>query len=87
VTEREHGRADRSWRPVALLVAGAFFMEMFDGTVIATVAPSMAVSLGVRSVDINVTMTVYLVTLAVFIPVSGWAADRFGGRTVFATAP
>ena len=86
VTEQEHGRADRSWRPVALLVAGAFFMEMFDGTVIATVAPSMAVSLGVRSVDINVTMTVYLVTLAVFIPVSGWAADRFGGRTVFATA-
>lgn len=77
-----------SWegRGLALLVAGAFFMENLDGTIISTAAPRMAVSLGVRSVDINVTMTAYLLTLAVFIPVSGWVADRIGARTVFAWA-
>jgi EmrB/QacA subfamily drug resistance transporter len=78
--------AGRAWRGLALLVAGAFFMEMLDGTVIATAAPNMAASFGVRSVDINITITIYLLTLAVFIPVSGWVADRFGSRTVFASA-
>jgi EmrB/QacA subfamily drug resistance transporter len=73
-------------RGLALLVAGAFFMENLDGTIIATAAPRMAVSLGVHSVDINVTMTAYLLTLAVFIPISGWVADRVGARTVFAAA-
>ncbi|HET7477545.1 MAG TPA: MFS transporter [Dermatophilaceae bacterium] len=77
---------DGSWRGLALLVAGAFFMEILDGTVVATAAPSMAASFGVSSVDINVTITTYLLTLAVFIPVSGWVADRFGSRTVFAVA-
>jgi EmrB/QacA subfamily drug resistance transporter len=67
-------------------VAGAFFMENLDGTIIATAAPRMAESFRVQSVDLNVTITVYLVTLAVFIPVSGWVADRFGARTVFAAA-
>jgi EmrB/QacA subfamily drug resistance transporter len=81
-----HAGVDVAWRPVALLVAGAFFMEILDGTVIATAAPSMAASFGVASVDINVTITVYLLTLAVFIPVSGWVADRYGTRTVFAEA-
>ena len=79
--------ADRSWRGLALLAAGAFFMEMLDGTVIATAAPSMAASFGVRSFDINTTITIYLLTVAVFIPVSGWVADRFGSRTVFASYP
>lgn len=75
-----------AWRGLALLVAGAFFMENLDGTIIATAAPRMAQSFHVQSVDLNVTITVYLVTLAVFIPVSGWVADRFGARTVFAAA-
>jgi MFS family permease len=79
-------RQDRAWRGLAVLVAGAFFMEILDGTVISTAAPPMAASFGVRSLDINVTITAYLLTLAVFIPVSGWLADRFGGRTVFAGA-
>ncbi|HEV7209509.1 MAG TPA: MFS transporter, partial [Mycobacteriales bacterium] len=61
-------------------------MENLDGTIIATAAPRMAESFRVQSVDLNVTITVYLVTLAVFIPVSGWVADRFGARTVFAAA-
>jgi EmrB/QacA subfamily drug resistance transporter len=71
---------------VALLVAGAFFMENLDGTVIATALPQMALSFRMSPVDLNVGMTAYMLTLAVFIPVSGWVADRLGARTVFASA-
>jgi MFS family permease len=71
---------------VALLVAGAFFMENLDGTVIATALPQMAQTFGVSPVDLNVGMTAYMLTLAVFIPVSGWVADRLGARTVFSSA-
>ena len=76
----------RSWRGLALLVAGAFFMENLDGTIIATAAPRMASSFGVQPVDLNVVITAYLLTLAVFIPVSGWVADRVGARKVFGSA-
>jgi EmrB/QacA subfamily drug resistance transporter len=71
---------------VALLVAGAFFMENLDGTVIATALPQMARSFGANPVDLNMGMTVYMLTLAVFIPVSGWMADRFGARVIFSSA-
>jgi EmrB/QacA subfamily drug resistance transporter len=71
---------------VAMLVAGAFFMENLDGTVIATALPQMAKSFGVSPVDLNLGMTAYMLTLAVFIPVSGWVADRLGARTVFSGA-
>jgi EmrB/QacA subfamily drug resistance transporter len=71
---------------VALLVAGAFFMENLDGTVIATALPQMALSFGANPVDLNLGITAYLLTLAVFIPVSGWLADRMGARTIFAFA-
>ncbi|PZS16075.1 MAG: MFS transporter [Pseudonocardiales bacterium] len=74
------------WRGLAILVAGAFFMENLDATIIATAAPKMAESLGVRSIDINVAIAVYVLMLAVFIPVSGWLSDRFGSRTVFVVA-
>jgi EmrB/QacA subfamily drug resistance transporter len=71
---------------IALLVAGALFMEQLDGTVIATALPQMATSFGVAPVDLNIGMSAYLLTVAVFIPASGWVADRFGARTVFASA-
>ncbi|HEY0794109.1 MAG TPA: MFS transporter [Chthoniobacterales bacterium] len=71
---------------ITLLVAGAFFMENLDGTVIATALPQMARSFGRSPVDLNVGLTAYLLTLAVFIPISGWVADRFGTRTVFGWA-
>ncbi len=71
---------------VALLVAGAMFMEQLDGTVIVTALPDMAASFGVAPVDLNVGMSAYLLTVAVFIPASGWMTDRFGGRMVFAWA-
>ncbi len=61
-------------------------MENLDGTVIATALPQMAVSFGVHPVDLNLGMSAYLLTLAVFIPLSGWVADRFGPRTVFTAA-
>ena len=71
---------------VAVLVAGTFFMENLDGTVIATALPQIARSFHVGPVSLNVGMTAYMLTLAVFIPISGWAADRFGARTVFGGA-
>ncbi|MCW2598837.1 MAG: family efflux transporter permease subunit [Frankiales bacterium] len=73
-------------RNVALLVAGAFFMENLDGTIIATAAPKMAQSLSVSSVDISVAITSYLLTLAVLIPASGWVSERWGPRRVFCVA-
>ena len=73
-------------RGLALLVAGAFFMEILDGTVIAPAAPLIAADLGVRAVDVNIAISGYLVTVAVLIPISGWAAERFGIRRVFITA-
>jgi EmrB/QacA subfamily drug resistance transporter len=73
-------------RGLALLVAGTFFMENLDGTIIATAAPRMAAEFQVPAVDISAAMTAYLVTLAVGIPASGWLAGRFGTRAVFGSA-
>src|SRR2546421_10910502 len=84
--EAEQPLSTRHATLVALLVAGAFFIESLDGTVIATALPQMALSFGANPVDLNLGITAYLLTLAVFIPVSGWIADRLGARTVFALA-
>ena len=73
-------------RGMALLVAGAFFMEILDATIITPAIPLIAESFGVGPVDVNVAITAYLVTVAVLIPASGWVADRFGPRPVFAAA-
>jgi EmrB/QacA subfamily drug resistance transporter len=73
-------------RTVALLVAGALFMEQLDGTVIATALPQMALSFGTQAVDLNIGLSAYMLTLAVFIPASGWVADRLGAKAVFASA-
>jgi EmrB/QacA subfamily drug resistance transporter len=71
---------------IALVVSGALFMELLDGTVIATALPQMAQTFGVHPVDVSAGMTAYLLTLAVFIPISGWVADRYGAKTIFASA-
>src|SRR5262245_59924111 len=73
-------------RGMALLVAGAFFMEILDATIIAPAIPRIAGSLGVTAVDVNVAISAYMVTVAVLIPATGWMADRFGVRHVFITA-
>ncbi len=86
MTENITGKESRGLSPAALLVAGAFFMEFLDGTVIATALPDMAKSFAVQAVDLNIGISAYLITLAVLIPASGWIADRFGARRVFAVA-
>ncbi len=61
-------------------------MEFLDGTVIATALPQMALSFGLRPVDLSLGLSAYLLTLAVFLPASGYVAERFGARTVFSAA-
>ena len=79
-------RTAPGFRTTALIIAAALFMEQLDGTVLATALPSMAQSFGVAPLHMSVALTSYLLSLAVFIPASGQAADRFGSRTVFRTA-
>ena len=86
MSEPLQAQASRGVSPAALLVAGAFFMEFLDGTVIATALPDMAKTFGVEAVDLNIGISAYLITLAVLIPASGWIADRFGARTIFSLA-
>src|SRR5258707_15885695 len=70
-------------RIIPLVVASALFMENTDATVIATSLPAMAADLGQDPVILKLAFTTYLLSLTVFIPVSGWCADRFGARNVF----
>jgi EmrB/QacA subfamily drug resistance transporter len=65
------------------LVAVALFMENLDATIVNTAVPTMAASLGVEPLSLKGVLTSYTLSLAVFIPVSGWIADRFGTRRVF----
>ena len=73
-------------RIVPLIVAVALFMENMDSTVIATSLPAIAADIGTNPLALKLAVTSYLLSLAVFIPVSGWTADRFGARTVFRAA-
>lgn len=79
-------RYDRTMPILPYIVAATFFMEYLDSTIIATALPAMARSFHVGPNELSLGMTAYMLTLAVFIPVSGWMADRFGSRTIFATA-
>ena len=69
-----------------MIVACALFMEHLDSTILATALPAIARSLGEDPLRLNLAITSYLLSLAVFIPASGWAADRFGARRVFRLA-
>src|SRR6187399_2017336 len=73
-------------RLVPLIVACALFMENLDSTVIATSLPAIAADIGASPLALKLAVTSYLLSLAVFIPASGWTADRFGARTVFRAA-
>ncbi|MBN9010719.1 MAG: MFS transporter, partial [Rhizobiales bacterium] len=66
------------------IVAIAFLMEQLDSTVIVTAIPRMAETLGTTPLRMNLAVTAYVLALAMFIPLSGWLADRFGARRVFA---
>jgi EmrB/QacA subfamily drug resistance transporter len=76
----------RQSRLLPLIIATALFMENTDSTVIATSLPVIAQDLGADPIALKLALTSYLVSLAIFIPISGWMADRFGARTVFRTA-
>jgi EmrB/QacA subfamily drug resistance transporter len=69
-----------------LIVACALFMENIDATVITTSLPAIAADLGEDPIALKLALTSYLLSLAVFIPISGWMGDRFGARTVFRAA-
>lgn len=73
-------------RIVPLILAVALFMEQMDSTVIATALPSIAADLHVGPITLKLALTSYMVALAVFIPISGWMADRFGAKRIFRLA-
>lgn len=71
---------------VVLIVAISLFMQNLDGTVLSTAIPTMAREFRVNPLDLKLALTAYLLALAIFIPASGWVADRFGARNVFCLA-
>ncbi|MFZ5578605.1 MAG: MDR family MFS transporter [Pseudomonadota bacterium] len=77
-------RLPRPW--VAMVVAIAFLMEQLDATIVTTAIPDMARTLQASVVQMSLAVSAYVLTLAVFIPLSGWLADRFGARRVFIAA-
>ncbi|MGV3549510.1 DHA2 family efflux MFS transporter permease subunit [Rhizobium sp.] len=70
-------------RVVALVVAVSFFMQLLDSTIVVTSLPQMATDFGVEPVAMSIGLTAYLLSMAAFIPLSGWLGDRFGARTIF----
>lgn len=71
---------------IPLVVAIAFLMEQLDATIVTTAIPDMARALDTSAVHLSLAVSAYVLTLAVFIPVSGWFADRYGARRVFVAA-
>ena len=71
---------------VPLIVASALFMQNLDSTVVATALPAIAQDFGANPIHLKLALTTYLLTIAVFLPASGWMADRFGARMVFRSA-
>jgi EmrB/QacA subfamily drug resistance transporter len=78
--------ADQDGRTAPLIVAVSLFMENMDSTVIATSLPAIARDIGTNPLALKLAVTSYLLSLAIFIPASGWTADRFGARNVFRAA-
>ncbi len=66
-----------------LIVACALFMENLDSTVLATALPAIAADFGENPIHLKLALTTYLLAVAVFLPASGWLADRFGARLIF----
>src|ERR1035437_6378350 len=78
--------AGSSKRLLPWLIAVAFFMESLDTTILNTAVPTIAAALHVAPLSMKSVLASYTLSLAVFIPISGWMADRFGTRRVFASA-
>lgn len=71
---------------IAFIVSLSFFMEALDSTIINTAIPAMSRSLSVEPIDLKLALISYLLSLAIFIPISGWLADKFGSKKVFLSA-
>src|SRR5579871_1014030 len=78
--------SDAVKRMLPWLVAVAFFMESLDTTILNTAVPVIAHALAISPLNMKSVLSSYTLSLAVFIPVSGWVADRYGTRRVFASA-
>ena len=70
-------------RTIPIVLAVALFMEHMDSTVISTSLPAIAADIGASPITLKLALTSYYVALAIFIPVSGWMADRFGAKRIF----
>lgn len=75
-----------SHRIIPFIVSLSFFMEAVDSSIINTAIPAMARSLAVDPVDLKVALISYLLSLAIFIPISGWIADKYGSKKIFIIA-
>jgi EmrB/QacA subfamily drug resistance transporter len=73
-------------RVLPLTIAAALFLEQMDSTIIATSLPAIARDLGTSPISLKLAFTTYLLGLTVFLPISGWMADRFGAKLVFSLA-
>ena len=73
-------------RIIPLILAVALFMENMDSTVISTSLPAIAADIGTSPIALKLALTAYLVSLAIFIPISSWFADKYGAKRVFQTA-
>ena len=78
--------SDASKRLLPWLVAVAFFMESLDTTILNTAVPAVSEALHVAPLSMKAVLASYTLSLAVFIPISGWMADRYGTRRVFSSA-
>ena len=79
-------RAPGARLTIPLVVSSAFFMQLLDTAIMMTSLPQMATSLGVRSLDMGLGLTVYSLVLACALPLAGWTATRYGAKTVFLAA-
>jgi len=77
---------EKKLRVIALIVAGAFFMQNLDSAIINTSLPQMAASFRTHALDLSAGITAYVIASAACLPLAGWAADRYGSRRVFAGA-
>jgi EmrB/QacA subfamily drug resistance transporter len=82
----EHAPSDSAKSLLPWLVAVAFFMESLDTTILNTAVPTVSEALQVTPLSMKAVLASYTLSLAVFIPISGWMADRFGTRRVFSSA-
>ena len=71
---------------VSVIVGVAFFMHGLDSTITTTAVPHMALSFGINPVRLDIAIVSYILSMAVFVPISGWLADRFGASVTFASA-